>query len=111
MREADSRAETYDKRYRELAPPFGSIAVGGAAWDEFGKANAIREFLRSIRNGKDIQEALVEAKMSATDSVQKWNASRGKDYHTHRAKTMFDSLLFSLSHTFQDAIQSKDVPF
>lgn len=75
MREIDAEAETFDRRARALEPPPGSLPVGAAHLDERLKCEALRDFLRGMRNGDPPQAAANRALEDSRELVRRWNAN------------------------------------
>ena len=99
MRALDTTAQQHRTYAAKLAPPAGTIAVGGAHFDEVLKAEVIEGYLRALRAGDSPRNALTAAEANRTAIVKSWNKSRGKDYVVHRAETAEQSLIESILRT------------
>ena len=112
MRGLNDEVDKLEKKHRELSPRYGEIAAGGAHMDPFFKTEAIRGFLRSLRNGGTPEEAVAAGSTDADYAVEKWNKSRGRDYHTHRsAKGSQDSILWDYARRVIRAAGSNPAKF
>ena len=70
------------QEHHALAPPTGTIAVGGAHMDSLFKAEAMSGFLYGLREGADIETARGIGVEQSRAAVAKWNAKR--EYQVHR---------------------------
>lgn len=99
MRDMQSACDQLNARYRQLAPRYGEIAVGGEHMGPFFKAVALERFLSDLRKGcatlidlrcSDdvgllaalINAAAGNAKLAALPAINKWNVSI--EYQVHR---------------------------
>jgi hypothetical protein len=105
MRYWGNVANRHFEKARELWPPYGWTAVGGAHFDEELKAVCIESYLRGLRKGETPAEALKSAEAERTAAVTRWNTSRGNDYQTHRSLTAEQTLLETIHRTIVKASQ------
>ena len=73
MRAIDAEAEAFDRAARRLDPPPGTLAVGGAAFDERLKCEALRVMLRWLNQGSNPTAAAAAALEDSRELVRQWN--------------------------------------
>lgn len=103
MRKLGAESECYYENGRQLAPPHGSVAVGGGSFEQTLKGEVVASYLRAIRHGHTPLEALALAAAERTRHVEKWNTSRGRDYVVHRAEDAEQALLIRVHTTIEEA--------
>lgn len=69
------RADYHYRRWHELSPPHGTIAIGGEHFDHYLKYHALSEFLRGVPSMGPVA-ACESAKRSSREVVQSWNRRR-----------------------------------
>lgn len=106
MRRWGDREISYRTQAQRLAPPGGTIAVGGGHFEQVLKAEVIASYLRALRQGETPQRALDIAAADRVKYVQRWNKSRGGDYVVHRAETAEQSLLEDLHRSIVNCVRS-----
>lgn len=107
MRRIRCEADSASDNYRQLAPCFGEIEVGGGAFDEFVRADSLSEFLSALAKGYVPADAVETAKTHARLCVSKWNQRRGKDYQTHRSPETMDAKLMDVFRAVLHASETK----
>lgn len=78
---------------RRLIAPHGTIAVGGADFDEFVRGEALATLLGALSDGYYPSLAAVAAKMFARDAVRLHNAKRPRDVNWQRYDGTADLLI------------------
>ena len=73
MRRIDLEAAEHHKKAAMLAPRHGTIAVGGAHFDECLKRDALEAFLRAMRRGATPADAEAAALDESRALVRSWN--------------------------------------
>lgn len=91
MRAIRKRSDDYLSQSQRLAPPGGTIAVGGEHFDAFVKGEALAVFLRHLGRGESAEYAAGAARVFAREAVEKWNA--GREYQTRRAESVADAAI------------------
>jgi hypothetical protein len=83
MRRIETEIAMYGKQERSLIAPYGSVAVGSAAFDPMLEGQVRMAFLRELRSGQDPETAGKVAKEFATEMIKKHN-SQHRDKTSHR---------------------------
>lgn len=92
MREIDTEMMRYHALAQKLEPPYGTIAVGAAHFDEWMKAYARETYLRHLRRVNP-KQAEVNTRIELKQAVLIHNAKRPKDVSWQRwTETAFDTV-------------------
>jgi hypothetical protein len=107
MRRIDAQAAAYDARARKLAPPAGSIPVGGAHFDEGLRRDVLWAFLRHLRRGATPALAAERALDESRAVVRSWNraprcATFGGRHEAERWEDTCSALLADTARQFDN---------
>lgn len=105
MRATDAQAIAQERASRQLAAPYGAIAVGPGAFDPFVKAATAQEYLSALRRGSNPVQALEAAKAHGRLCVAKHNSQRPNDIHWQRWEGTADAGLEHLHRSLLATLQ------
>jgi len=90
-------SDMYLRRGRQLTAPYGTIAVGGADFDEWLRGELLARFLSNLGKGLSPEEARAEADEWRLMAVKKHNQKRPRDINWKRWEgTGSDKLWFAV---------------
>ena len=109
MRSMDLDSLKDEKRYRELSPRFGEIAVGARHFDPWIRFYAAQEFLAALRTGSSVAEARDITRREARLAIKSHNANTPNDIHWQRAPCHADTCIDWLVEQVQRALNDGSV--